>query len=139
MGDCAIAERLAAKEGTGLSTMRDTLVTMERRQEWSEAAGALIAEARLRAGLTQAELAARAGTAQSAIAAYEGGQRQPTLPTLDRILAAAGFDLRARLQVADPHDDTLRAWEASLPQAAQERWRAKLAAQRSNVTAWSGR
>jgi transcriptional regulator with XRE-family HTH domain len=119
--------------------MRDTLFTMERRQEWSEAAGALIADARLRAGLTQAELAARAGTAQSAIAAYEGGQRQPTLPTLYRILAAAGFDLRARLQVADPHDDTLRAWEASLPQAEQERWRAKLAAQRSNAAAWSGR
>lgn len=119
--------------------MRDILLGMERRQEWSEAAGSLIADARLRAGITQAELAARAGTAQSAIAAYEGGQRQPTLPTLYRILAAAGFDLRARLQVADPHDDTLAAWEASLPAAEQERWRSKLAAQRENAAAWAGR
>lgn len=111
---------------------------MVRRQEWSEAAGALIADARARAGLTQAELAARAGTAQSAIAAYEGGQRQPTLPTLYRILAAAGFDLRARLAPADPHDDTLAAWEASLPAAEQQRWRDKLAAQRREAAAWAG-
>jgi transcriptional regulator with XRE-family HTH domain len=109
------------------------------RDEWSEAAGALIRDARLRAGLTQAELAARAGTAQSAIAAYEGGQRQPTLPTLYRVLAAAGFDLRARLAPADDHDGTLAAWEASLPEAERERWRAKLAAQRQTAAAWSSR
>ena len=57
-----------------------------------------------------------AGTAQSAIAAYESGQRQPTVPTLYRLLAAAGFDLRARLTPHDTHDETLAAWEASLPE-----------------------
>ena len=107
------------------------------REEWSEAAGALIADARSRAGLTQAELAARAHTVQSAIAAYEAGRRQPTLPTLYRILAAAGFDLRARLAPADDHDDSLAAWEASLPEAERQRWRSKLAAQRRQAKAWA--
>ncbi|MGH9077509.1 MAG: helix-turn-helix domain-containing protein [Acidimicrobiales bacterium] len=77
-------------------------------------------------------MAARAHTVQSAIAAYEAGRRQPTLPTLYRILAAAGFDLRARLAPADDHDDTLAAWEASLPQAEQDRWQAKLAGRRGS-------
>ncbi len=107
------------------------------RSEWNEAAGALIADARAQAGMTQAELAARAHTVQSAIAAYEAGRRQPTLPTLYRILAAAGFDLRARLAPADDHDQTLAAWEASLPAAERERWRAKLATQRQTATAWA--
>lgn len=110
---------------------------MTARQEWAEAAGALIADARSRAGMTQAELAARAHTVQSAIAAYETGHRQPTLPTLYRILAAAGFDLRARLAPADAHDDTLAAWEASLPEAERDRWRSKLAGQRDRAAAWA--
>jgi transcriptional regulator with XRE-family HTH domain len=109
------------------------------RQEWDEAAGALIADARARAGMTQAELAARAHTVQSAIAAYETGRRQPTLPTLYRLLAAAGFDLRARLAPADDHDDTLAAWDASLPEAERDRWRAKLADQRQQAKAWASR
>jgi transcriptional regulator with XRE-family HTH domain len=117
--------------------MRDIMVGVMARHEWSEAAGALIADARSRAGMTQAELAARAGTVQSAIAAYEAGHRQPTLPTLYRIVAAAGFDLRARLAPADDHDDTLAAWEASLPEAERERWRSKLAGQRQQAKAWA--
>ncbi len=100
-------------------------------------AGALIADARLRAGLTQAELARRAGTVQSAIAAYEAGRRQPTLPTLYRLLAAAGFDLRARLETHDPHDETLAEWEASLAPAEAARWRAKLDGQRRRAATWA--
>lgn len=107
------------------------------RPEWNEAAGALIADARAQAGMTQTELAVQAHTAQSAIAAYESGRRQPTLPTLYRILAAAGFDLRARLAPADDHDTTLAAWEASLTDAERERWQAKLAGQRQTTTAWA--
>jgi transcriptional regulator with XRE-family HTH domain len=112
-------------------------MVVRRRDEWAEAAGALIADARLQAGLTQAELAARAGTVQSAIAAYEAGRRQPTLPTLYRILAAAGFDLRARLTPADDHDEALAEWEASLPEHERERWAAKLAGQRDRAAAWA--
>jgi transcriptional regulator with XRE-family HTH domain len=99
-------------------------------------AGALILDARTRAGLSQAELARRAGTAQSAIAAYERGGRQPTLPTLYRVLAAAGFDLRARLEPADSHDGTLAEWEASLLEAERKRWRAKLATQKAAAAEW---
>lgn len=44
---------------------------------------------------------------------------QPTLPLLDRIIVAAGFDLRARLEPYDDHDDILDATPASLTE--QER------------------
>lgn len=57
----------------------------------------LIREARTRAALTQRQLALRAGTSQAAIAAYERGTKQPQLPVLQRILAAAGFVLRTEL------------------------------------------
>lgn len=99
-------------------------------------AGALVLDARTRAGLTQAELAERAGTAQSAIAAYEAGARQPTVPTLYRVLAAAGFDLRARLEPRDPHDDTLAEWEASLPATHRRRRRRQVEQSRKAARAW---
>ena len=53
----------------------------------------MLRRARVRAGLSQAELAARAGVAQSVISAYEAGRRQPALPTLARLIEAAGYDL----------------------------------------------
>jgi transcriptional regulator with XRE-family HTH domain len=52
-----------------------------------------LAAAEYLAGLSQAELAARAGVAQSVISAYEAGCRQPALPTLARLIEAAGYDL----------------------------------------------
>ena len=99
-------------------------------------AGALILDARTRAGLTQAELAERAGTVQSAIAAYEAGSRQPTVPALYRVLTAAGFDLRARLEPHDPHDDTLAEWEASLPATQRRRRRRQLDQSRRQARQW---
>jgi len=104
--------------------MRDIIGVVDDAR-FAEVAGALILDARTRAGLTQAELARRAQTAQSAIAAYEAGRRQPTVPTLYRLLRAAGFDLRARLTPHDPHDETLAEWEAALPEADRNRWQAK--------------
>jgi len=53
-------------------------------------AAAAIRNARLAAGLSKRELARRASTSPAAIVAYERGTRGPTLPTLTRILAAAG-------------------------------------------------
>jgi uncharacterized protein len=53
----------------------------------------LLRAARLRAGLSQHELARRAATSQSAIARYETGASTPSLPTLRRLLAAAGLQL----------------------------------------------
>lgn len=75
--------------------------------------GALLREARARAGLTQRELARRARTAQSVVARIERGRTDPSAATLARLLAAAGFELRAELSplpVADTHmlDDVAR-------------------------------
>ena len=56
-------------------------------------AGALLRQARRRAGLSQVELAARAGVTQSVISAYESGRRQPSLPTLAALVGAAGHEL----------------------------------------------
>lgn len=62
-------------------------------------AATLMRQARERAGLTQRGLAKRAGTAQSVVARIEGGQTSPSLSTLTQLLAAAGFELRADLEV----------------------------------------
>ena len=60
-------------------------------------AGAVIREARRRVGLSQAELGRRAEVTQSVVSAYESGARQPSVPTLTRLVDAAG--LRLDLQV----------------------------------------
>ncbi|HVY77068.1 MAG TPA: nucleotidyltransferase domain-containing protein [Solirubrobacterales bacterium] len=57
-----------------------------------------IRQARLDADLSQVELAARAGTSQSALARYETGAALPTLPTLERLMAACG----RRLEIKTP-------------------------------------
>lgn len=54
----------------------------------------LLLKARREAGLTQSELAARAGTSQPAVARYETETAIPTIPTLERLLAACGRQLR---------------------------------------------
>ena len=59
--------------------------------------GSVLREARRRAGLTQVELASRAGVTQSVVSAYESGSRQPSVPTLERLIAATGFELDLRL------------------------------------------
>jgi uncharacterized protein len=53
----------------------------------------LIEAARREAGLTQAEVARDAGTSQPAVARYERGIDVPTIPTLERLLAACGRGL----------------------------------------------
>jgi transcriptional regulator with XRE-family HTH domain len=59
-------------------------------------AGALIRQARLRAGLSQAELARRLGTTQSSVARLETPGSNPRVRTLERALAAAGRRLELR-------------------------------------------
>ena len=61
-------------------------------------AGALLRQARKRAGLSQVDLAARASVTQSVISAYESGQRQPSIPALARLIDAAGFELTLGLR-----------------------------------------
>lgn len=65
-------------------------------------AGALLREARRRAGFSQSELARRAGVPQSVISEYEAGKRQPAVPTLARLVDATGHELTIGLERSDP-------------------------------------
>ena len=75
-------------------------------------AAQLLADARMRAKLSQRELARKAGTAQSVVARIELGETSPSWTTLSRLLAAAGFTLTTALKRrrADPQelDDVAR-------------------------------
>ncbi|MHB1713185.1 MAG: helix-turn-helix domain-containing protein [Acidimicrobiales bacterium] len=62
-----------------------------------DTAAVLLRDARRRAGLSQAELGRRAGVTQSVVSAYESGARQPSVPTLARLVAATGLELDMRL------------------------------------------
>jgi transcriptional regulator with XRE-family HTH domain len=64
---------------------------------------AALRAARRTTGLSQKKLARRVGLSAGALSRYESGASQPSLPTLDRILAACGKDLR--LVLVDRVDD----------------------------------
>ena len=67
----------------------------------------LTREARRRAGLTQAELARRAGVPQSTVGRIESGARVPSTALTERLIRAAGFELRVGLGEPDPDTDSL--------------------------------
>ncbi len=67
----------------------------------------IIREARSRAGLGLRELARRAGTSHATLARYERGEVDPTMGTLERIVAACGFELRVLLAPPDRQDEEL--------------------------------
>ena len=92
------------------------------------AAGGLIAEARVLAGLSQRELARRAKTSAAAIANYENGHQQPRFDTLMRIIGAAGYELRCKVAEPDEQNRLYRAWEASVPREPLEDWYRRQAA-----------
>ena len=75
-------------------------------------AAGLVLMAREEAGLSQRELAERAGVAQSEIARIESGNREPSIPTLQRIVAGAGLEIRFRLAPREDHDQILTARQA---------------------------
>ncbi|MEX2155301.1 MAG: helix-turn-helix transcriptional regulator [Gemmatimonadales bacterium] len=88
-------------------------------------AATLLRQARTRAGLSQRVLARRAGTAQSVVARIEAGQTSPTWETLERLLAAAGVELRAQIEprvVVGSHmlDDVPRILEMTPEQRLEE-------------------
>lgn len=53
-------------------------------------------------GRTQAELAHPAGVTQSAVSAHESGFRQPSLPTVQKIITPNGYELDLILRPARP-------------------------------------
>jgi len=79
------------------------------------AAWALLREARARTGLSQRALAARAHTAQSEIARIENARQDPSYGTLERLVRAAGFDLKLELVPHDDHDERLVEAMLALP------------------------
>ena len=64
---------------------------------------------------SQADLAELSGTSQAAMSMYECGWRSPSVDTLCRILAAAGYEVRMRLAEPDTHEPALRLAERMLP------------------------
>jgi transcriptional regulator with XRE-family HTH domain len=64
---------------------------------------ALIRDARTRAGLSRRALATRAGTPTSTVSRIEAEQHDPTLPMLERLLAAAGGELVVEVHYSDEH------------------------------------
>ncbi len=60
-------------------------------------AGELIRAARRQSGLSQVTVARRAGVTQSVVSLYERGRREPSLPTLERLVGAAGARLRVEV------------------------------------------
>lgn len=114
------------------------------RQQQSERwAGNLLRMARAKRGWTQRQLAEAAGVPQSTIGRIESGAMQPTLPLLDRVVVAAGFDLRTRLEPYDDHDDILDVTRASLTEhersAHDEALRDRVAALEPVAAAAAGR
>lgn len=64
-------------------------------------AATLIREARSRSGLGLRELARRAGTSHGTLSRYERGEVTPRTDTLERIVAACGYEMHVRLAPPD--------------------------------------
>jgi len=70
-------------------------------------AGNLLKIARIRSGLSQRAVAERAKVPHSTVQRIECGAQQPSLPMLFTLISAAGFELRARVDEPDRHDQVL--------------------------------
>jgi transcriptional regulator with XRE-family HTH domain len=81
--------------------------------------GALIRQARTRAGLSQVELSERSGKDRAQIARWERDVVQPSVETLRELLRACGFDVQLTLVPYEPdpkHDGRLRVRLGRTPQ-----------------------
>lgn len=65
-------------------------------------AAELIKQARALSGSTQASMAANAGVSQQAISAYETGKKEPSLPTLQKLIGATGLEMKIDLVQGNP-------------------------------------
>ena len=81
--------------------------------------GALIRQARTRAGLSQVELSQRSGKDRAQIARWERDVVQPSLETLRELLRACGYDVELTLVFYEPNpkqDSRLRVRLGRTPQ-----------------------
>jgi transcriptional regulator with XRE-family HTH domain len=95
-----------------------------RAQDSLHLAGNLLRLARMRSGFSQRQLAEAAGVPQSTVARIETYRQQPTLPLLARLFAAAGLELRTRLEDYEDHDDVLDARRTRMTAAERAQVRA---------------
>ena len=79
----------------------------------------LVREARKRAGLTQVALAKRANVAQSTIARIESGARIPSTDMVERLVKAAGLEIRVGLE--GPDRETRSLFERTLQRTPEQR------------------
>ena len=79
----------------------------------------MVREARKRAGLTQWALSQRAGVAQSTVARIESGTRCPSTDMVERLVRAAGFEIRVALGEPDPQTTSIL--ERNLQRTPRER------------------
>jgi transcriptional regulator with XRE-family HTH domain len=86
--------------GEGVSPRRSTL------------AGALLVDARRRAGLTQVALSERSGVVRPLISLYETGKKDPSLTTLSRLVEACGMELRLRADMITDAERSQRTHDA---------------------------
>lgn len=80
---------------------------------------AILQEARRRAGLSRAELAERAGTSRAAVTRYETARTEPSIATLDRLVAACGLELR--MSLAEPDVQRRAAANAAAAMSVEDR------------------
>lgn len=79
----------------------------------------LLREARKRSALSQTDLAKRAGVPQSTVGRIESGVRVPSTELLERLIRAAGFEIRVALGEPDPGTESL--FERTLRRTPRER------------------
>jgi transcriptional regulator with XRE-family HTH domain len=65
-------------------------------REFAMTGSTLLERVRHAAGLSQDELARRAHTSRTTLSAYENGRKSPSLDTVSRLLAQAGYEWDAR-------------------------------------------
>lgn len=58
------------------------------------------------------------------IAAYETGRREPTMPTLLKLINATGLDLRLHLEPLEDHDRVLAELRRGWSEDKRRRWEA---------------
>lgn len=69
--------------------------------DWDQLAGTLVLTNRLKAGLSQRAVSERSGVTQAEICHIERGEKQPSLPTLGRILDALNIEIGLTSRLLD--------------------------------------
>lgn len=74
----------------------------------------VVREARSRAGVSQRELASLARTTQSVVGRVEAELGNPSVETIERLIAAAGFELHVELRPRVAHDPLIASFKKDI-------------------------